>query len=125
MRPSSILMPLIVSALALAQEYNPATLLAITSPENGTIVSPGERLVVTITSASVRDAELAVISPLGMSGLVSSLPGRVPYERLAERVGNNPRKDPPLSEVEIRQRPKQRHPLSALHPFATRLQLVA
>ena len=68
---------LLVSARAHTQGgYNPAVLLKITSPANGAIVEPGKPLTVTVESDSVRDAEFAVISPLGMSGLVSTLPGR-------------------------------------------------
>jgi hypothetical protein len=79
MGPSFILMPLILWTLSTTQtarEYNPATLLEITSPANGAIVEPGQRLTVIVNSSTVRDAEFAVISDLGMSGLVSSLPGR-------------------------------------------------
>ncbi len=73
-----ILIPLILSTLSTAQspaEYNPAVVLEITSPVNGAIVEPGRRLTVTVNSTTIRDAEFAVISPLGMTGLISSLPG--------------------------------------------------
>jgi hypothetical protein len=80
----SILLPLILSTLSAAQSPrsdNPAVLLEITSPANGAIVEPGQRLSVTVNSSqTIRDAQFAVISPLGDSGLMSSLPGRAIIE---------------------------------------------
>jgi hypothetical protein len=68
---------LFASAHAHAQgAYDPAVLLRITSPANGAIVEPGKPLTVTVESDTVRDAEFVVVSPLGMSGPVSTLPGR-------------------------------------------------
>jgi len=58
------------------RKYDPATVLEITSPASGAIVEPGQRLAITVNSATVREAEYAVISPLGMSNLVSQVPGR-------------------------------------------------
>ena len=78
MGPPFILIPLILTTLSATQrEYNPLTLLEITSPANGAIVEPGQRLTVTVNSTTVRDAEFGVISPLGISGIGSTLPGRV------------------------------------------------
>jgi HYDIN/CFA65/VesB family protein len=68
---------LLVAAHAHTQgEYNPAVLLKITSPADGAIVEPGKPLSVTVESGTVREAEFMVISPLGMSGMVSTVPGR-------------------------------------------------
>jgi hypothetical protein len=83
MASSFTLLPVILSTLAAAQSPrvdNPAVLLEITSPANGAIVEPGQRLVVTVNSQTIRDAEFAVLSPLGASGLISSLPGRAVIE---------------------------------------------
>jgi hypothetical protein len=77
MRASFIIILLILTNLSATQrEYNPATLLEITSPANGAIVAPGQRLAISVNSATVREAEYAVISPLGTSDLVSQVPGR-------------------------------------------------
>ena len=79
MDPSVMLIPLIVSSLSSpqnARNYNPAVVLEITSPSEGAIVEPGRPLIVTVNSSTVRDAEFIVGSPLGMSSLISSLPGR-------------------------------------------------
>lgn len=54
----------------------PALMLQITAPANGTIVSPGQTLPVTVTSSTLKDAQFAIVSPLGMGPLVSLVPGR-------------------------------------------------
>ena len=50
----------------------------MTSPANGTIVNQGQTFFVTVVSATVREASVAVVSPLGMSALATSLPARIP-----------------------------------------------
>lgn len=69
-----------VSAAQSPRADNPAVLLEITSPANGAIVEPGERLAVTVTSRTIRDGEFAIISPVGVSSLISSLPARAIIE---------------------------------------------
>jgi len=49
----------------------------ITSPRSGAIVRPGETVSVTVTSATMHDAELAVVSPFGISSYAKSLPARL------------------------------------------------
>jgi hypothetical protein len=78
---SSLLLPLLVSTMpALQGGPEPAILLVITSPASGTIVEPGQRLTVTVDSPTLREAQFAVLSPVGESDLVSSLPGRATLE---------------------------------------------
>lgn len=79
MDPLAILIPVMLSAQTPAQpvpEVNPAVLLKITSPASGAIVEPGKPLTITVESDTLREAEFFVVSPLGMSGPVSTLPGR-------------------------------------------------
>jgi hypothetical protein len=94
MGSSFIVFPLILTILSITQparEYNPATLLEITLPANGAIVEPGRRLAITVSSSSVREAEYGVISPLGVSGLVSTLPGHTFIDiKKDEKAGRHP-----------------------------------
>lgn len=92
MRASFIITLWILTNLSVTQrEYNPATLLEITSPASGAIVEPGQRVAITVNSATVREAEYAVISPLGMSNLVSQVPGRAFIDiKKDQKAGRHP-----------------------------------
>jgi hypothetical protein len=55
----------------------PEAAVRIISPANGYIAHPGETVSVDVFSRTIHDAEVAIVSPFGISGFARSLPARL------------------------------------------------
>jgi hypothetical protein len=72
---------LVTAALAIAPigAAQSPKLLQITSPADGAIISPGSTMKVTVTSpANALFEAVVLLSPIGISGLITSVPAEIP-----------------------------------------------